>query len=175
MEKKKTDFKSANFERFDRTLNLKIQNDEKYTMEDRNDFYLTLYRLVKEEKINEAKFAKKLFYIFDDRDKFGEFLQENDLLGEAHFAKCLLKLNPNLISYFNDEIRNDKDVLDYIAKEAPLGSDLKWPIIGLDKNVVTSGRVRLDKKRAEVFQKRYNEANPKYEPRSSRSNYADFI
>jgi hypothetical protein len=101
MERKKTELKSANLERFDRTLNLKIQNDENYTMEDRNEFYLTLYRLVKEEKINEAKFAKKLFYIFDDKDKFGKFLQENDLLGEAHFAKCLLKLNPNLISYFN--------------------------------------------------------------------------
>ena len=174
MEKKKTEFKSANLERFDRTLNLKVQNDENYTMEDRNDFYSTLYGLAKEGKINEAKFAKKLVYIFDDCDKFGEFLQENDLLGEVHFAKCLIKINPNMIFYFNEEVKSDKSILDYIAKEAPLGTNLKWPIIRFDESIVTDGYVKLDKKRAEIFQKRYNEANPEYEPRSSKSNYTDY-
>lgn len=174
MEKKKTEFKSLYFERFDKTLNLKVQNDENYTMEDRNEFYLTLYRLVKEEKIKEADFAKKLVYIFDNADKFGSFLKESNLLGETDFAKCLIKINPNMIFYFNEEVKSDKSILDYIAKEAPLGSDLKWPIIRFDKSIITDGYVKLDKKRAEVFQKRYNEANPKYEPRSSKSNYTDY-
>ena len=54
MANKNTGIKSIHFERFDKTLKLKIQNDEKYTMEDRNDFYLTLYGLVQDGKINET-------------------------------------------------------------------------------------------------------------------------
>ena len=94
---------------------------------------------------------------------------------EVDFARNLIKLNPNLIAYFDEEVRKDAQILDYLANIAPLGTDLKWPLIRFDKDIVNRGIVKFDAKRAQNFKKRLKEATPQYSPRSSRPNYADFI
>ena len=175
MEKKTTQLNSKNFERFNKYLNQKIENDENYTTEDRNKFYLSIYKLVCNNKKKEINIFKKLVYIFDDGEKFGNFVKDSYLADEIDFARNLVKLNPNLIYYFNEDVRKDAKILDYLTYNAPVGTDLKWPLIKFDKNIVKNGFVKLDKKRSQDFEKRWQEANPVHTPRSSRRNYADFI
>lgn len=144
----------TNFERFENELKRKVERDENYTMEDRNDFYACLYNFVKENGKKEAYILKKLIYVFDDCKKFGEAIQEFELSNEVNFARHVVKLNPNVIKYFDESVRKDQKILDYLAYKAPLKKGLDWPIIALDERIVEQGVVVFDKKAAEEFGKR---------------------
>ena len=59
MEKKTTELNSKNFERFNKYLTQKIEVDENYTIQDRNAFYLSVYKLVNGNKKKEIDIWQK--------------------------------------------------------------------------------------------------------------------
>lgn len=112
----------------------------------------TIHKTVEKEK---SIFKNSLIYIFNDEDKFGStWIEDRWVASEKDFAYEIVRLNPNLIYFFDEKVRKDKRILDYISKEAILEKSTTYPNMAFNRGLVEDKIVKFSAEQKEIYNKR---------------------